>query len=333
MVVLHDAERGLSPVTQRDAPRRRQDAAPSYRANGAVYIASPSVLRKQGSFVGEDTRGFVMPAERSIDIDSPSDLQAARAMLARRPPAPLPSTGQGIGPGQPPVSIAAAGVKQDGDPDPARAPKRREPAMSSELLARLRGKLIVSCQDYTKVMVKAALRGGAAGLRINSPQDVRTTRQLTSVPILGCNKMWLPNSPIYITPSVRAAVALLRAGADLVALDCTARPRVRQEPAESIAAIHAAGGLAVADLSCVEEAAAAVRAGADVLATTLAADFDAALVRALTALGLPVLAEGHINTPDAAREALEAGAWAVCVGSAITRPHLLTEQFKNALGA
>jgi N-acylglucosamine-6-phosphate 2-epimerase len=203
--------------------------------------------------------------------------------------------------------------------------------MSGELLARLSGRLIVSCQDYTEVMVKAALRGGAGGLRINSPRDVRATRRLTRLPILGCNKMWLPNSPIYITPSVRAAAALLRAGADLVALDCTPRPRVRQQPAEIIAAIHAAGGLAVADLSCVAEAAAAVRAGADVLATTLAADFDVEFVRALTGFGLPVLAEGHIDTPDAARRALDAGAWAVCVGSAITRPHLLTEQFKNAL--
>ena len=202
--------------------------------------------------------------------------------------------------------------------------------MSSELLTQLRGKLIVSCQDYTEVMVNAAA-GGASGLRINSPQDVRATRRLTRVPILACNKMWLPNSPIYITPSVRAALALLRAGADLVALDCTLRPRVRQQPAEIIAAIHAGGGLAVADLSCVEEAAAAVRAGADVLATTLAADFDVEFVRALAGFGLPVLAEGRINTPEAARRALQAGAWAVCVGSAITRPHLLTEQFKNAL--
>ncbi len=205
--------------------------------------------------------------------------------------------------------------------------------MSSELLARLRGKLIVSCQDYTRVMVRAALRGGAAGLRINSPQDVRSARELTRVPILACNKICFPNSPVYITPSVRAAVALLRAGADLVALDCTLRPRARQAPAEIIAAIHAAGGLAVADLSCVEEAAGAVAAGADVLATTLAEAFDVEFVRALAGFGRPVLAEGHVDTPEAARRALDAGAWAVCVGSAITRPHLLTEQFKNALGA
>ena len=158
-----DAERGLSPVTHRDAPRRRQDAAASYRANGAVYIASPSVLRKQGSFVGEETRGFVMPAERSIDIDTPSDLQAARAVLAHRPPAPLPLTGQSIGPGQPPVIIAEAGVNHHGDPDLVRAPEQRGAALSSELLARLRGKLIVSCQDYTKVMVKAALRAAPPG--------------------------------------------------------------------------------------------------------------------------------------------------------------------------
>ncbi len=49
-------------------------------------------------------------------------------------------------------------------------------------------------------------------------------------------------------------------------------------------------------------------------------------------LGKPVLAEGHIDTPEKARQAVDAGAWAVCVGSAITRPHLLTEAFTEALG-
>ena len=202
----------------------------------------------------------------------------------------------------------------------------------AELIELLAGKLIVSCQDYTEIMVDAAIRGGAAGLRINSPKDVRHIRAKTDLPIIACNKMYFPNSPIYITPSVRAAVKVVEAGADLVALDCTGRMRVRQSPAEIIAAIHEAGALAVADLSRVDEAGPAVEAGADVLASTLTPAFDLKFIRDLVNLGRPVLAEGHVDSPEQARQAVEVGAWAVCVGSAITRPHLLTEQFTKALG-
>ena len=202
-----------------------------------------------------------------------------------------------------------------------------------DVIESVAGKLIVSCQDYTEVMIKAAIRGGAAALRINSPGDVRLARSLTDLPILACNKMYFPNSPIYITPSVRAAVKLVEAGACLVALDCTDRPRARQQPAQIVAAIHDGGAAAVADLSGFDEAEAALAAGADILSTTLAGGFSLELIRRLVDFGLPVLAEGHVDTPEDARHAIEVGAWAVCVGSAITRPHLLTEQFVRTLGA
>ena len=202
----------------------------------------------------------------------------------------------------------------------------------TELIHALAGQLVVSCQDYTRVMIVAAIRGGAAGLRINGPHDVRLARSRTGIPIIACNKMYFPNSPIYITPSVRAAVAVAREGADIVALDCTRRRRVRQPAAEIIAAIHEAGALALADLASPDEAPDAVAAGADILATTLAPRFDPDFVRALKAFGRPVLAEGHIRSPKQARKAIEAGAWAVCVGSAVTRPHMITVWFRKALG-
>ena len=200
------------------------------------------------------------------------------------------------------------------------------------LIARLAGRLIVSCQDYTEVMIRAAIRGGASGLRINSPRDVRIAVQMADLPIVACNKMYFPNSPIYITPSVRAAVNLVAAGAHMVALDCTDGPRVRQEPVEIVAAIHEAGALAVADLSCLQDAPRAVEAGADILASTLAPRFDLEFIHGLVQFGKPVLAEGHVDLPELARQAVDIGAWCVCVGSAITRPHLLTEQFSKALG-
>ena len=88
----------------------------------------------------------------------------------------------------------------------------------------------------------------------------------------------------------------------------------------------------MADLSRLDEAGPADDDGADILATTLAPDFDPGFVERLTTFGRPVLAEGHVDSPERAKAALEAGAWAVCVGTAITRPHLITERFAKALG-
>ncbi len=202
----------------------------------------------------------------------------------------------------------------------------------STIISTLQGKLIVSCQDYVEYMIDAALLGGAYGLRVNGPKDVRLAKSKTDKPILACNKMYFPNSAIYITPSVKAALKVVEAGADLVALDCTNRKRTREHPSEIIKAIHKEGVLAVADLSDISEAEDAVKAGADILATTLGGSFDINFIKALTKYGKPVLAEGHITNPDQMSMAINAGAWSVCVGSAITRPHLLTESFVKSLG-
>jgi N-acylglucosamine-6-phosphate 2-epimerase len=155
---------------------------------------------------------------------------------------------------------------------------------------------------------------------------------VTELPIIGCNKIFFPNTDVCITPSIRSALALVRAGADIIALDCTTRRRPRQSAAQTIAAIHEAGALALADLSCIDDGMGAIRDGADLLATTLAPAFDPALISDLAELGRPVLAEGHVTSLERAKEAMAAGAWAVCVGSAITRPHWITEQFNKAIG-
>ena len=97
--------------------------------------------------------------------------------------------------------------------------------MNAEVFARLKGRLIVSCQDYEEVMIPVAIDNGAAGLRLNGPQAVRFARGRGAIPILACHKMYFPNSEVYITPSLRAAASLVEAGADLVALDARALPR------------------------------------------------------------------------------------------------------------
>lgn len=67
----------LQPVVE--APpgvTRRQDLPPVYALNGAIYIADAAWLRKTRTFVARDTVAYVMPAARSIDIDSANDFAA-----------------------------------------------------------------------------------------------------------------------------------------------------------------------------------------------------------------------------------------------------------------
>jgi N-acylneuraminate cytidylyltransferase/CMP-N,N'-diacetyllegionaminic acid synthase len=63
---------------------RRQDLPPVYRVNGAVYATRRRILMEQNRLLGEDTRGMVMDAESSVDIDTPLDLKIAMLILQER---------------------------------------------------------------------------------------------------------------------------------------------------------------------------------------------------------------------------------------------------------
>lgn len=220
------------------------------------------------------------------------------------------------------------------------------------LLEGLRGRLIVSCQAYPgeplrdpeamRRMSLAVLDGGAAAIRAQGLDDLRAIRSATSVPLIG---LWKDgDSGVYITPTARHAVAVAETGADIVALDATARPRPDgREVAESIEAVHRAGRLVMADVSTWEEGVRAAELGADLVGTTLSGYTghsprpdgpDLPLVGRLAAeLTVPVIAEGRIHTPDQAARALAAGAHAVVVGTAITHPTTLTRWFTEAITA
>jgi N-acylglucosamine-6-phosphate 2-epimerase len=220
------------------------------------------------------------------------------------------------------------------------------------LLETLRGGLVVSCQpvdggpmdrpEIVAAMAAAAVAGGADGLRIEGVANLRATRQVVSVPIIAILKRDLEDSPVRITPYLADVEALADAGADIIAYDATARPR--PEPTEAIlAAIHAAGALAMADCSNLKDGQRALVQGASILGTTLSGytdetagrangvDFD--LIRAFKALGAFVMAEGRVNTPDLAREAIAAGADAVTAGTALTRLEHVTGWFSDAVKA
>jgi N-acylglucosamine-6-phosphate 2-epimerase len=222
------------------------------------------------------------------------------------------------------------------------------------LLARIKGCLIVSCQaqpdeplfgsDTMVKMAHAALEGGAVGIRANTPPDVAAIRQaLPEVPLIGLYKYDLPGFEVRITPTLETALALAEAGCDLIALDATLRPRPEGgDLAGFIGQVRQATGLPVlADISTLEEGLAAEAAGAELLSTTLSGytayspqqeEPDLALIGQLVGrVKIPVLAEGRIATPAQAHAALAAGAYAVVVGGAITRPQWITRQFVKAL--
>jgi N-acylglucosamine-6-phosphate 2-epimerase len=216
-------------------------------------------------------------------------------------------------------------------------------------LTRLRGQLVVSVQAddgsplrevvHIVALSGAALLGGAAGLRLRSVEDIRAVRAITGVPIIGLTKQAHPGTEVYITATPDEVRAVAEAGADVVAFDGTDLPRP-YSVAELAAAAHAAGALAMADISTLEEARAAYAAGADIVGTTMSGYTphspqgpgpDFALMRDLAAAGLPFIAEGRINSPELAAAALHTGALCVVVGSAITRPDHVTRWFAEAL--
>lgn len=214
----------------------------------------------------------------------------------------------------------------------------------------LDGRLIVSCQAppgdpmrHTGTLVRMALSaqaGGAAAVRVNDPEVVAATVAAVDLPVIG---LWKDgDTGVFITPTVRHALALVEAGAAVVAADATDRPRPDSSTfAELVVAVHAAGAQVMADVSTLEEGRAAAAQGADMVGTTLSGyvpgspqqiEPDLKLVADLAAAtGVPVIAEGRIATPAQAAEALAAGASSIVVGTAITAPTALTRLFAESL--
>ena len=212
--------------------------------------------------------------------------------------------------------------------------------------------LVVSCQAQPGnplqnpaamvLMACAAEAGGAAAIRANGPQDVAAIRSVTSLPIIGIHKIGDPTG-VSITPTYNEAAGVVRAGADLVALDGTSRLRPDGRSLTSlIGQIQQDLGVSVmADVDCLDAGLAARDAGADLVATTLSGYTtggpapghpDLELVAALAEkLDCPVVAEGRYRTPEQVRAACEAGAHAVVVGYAITNPMDITARLVAAI--
>lgn len=194
--------------------------------------------------------------------------------------------------------------------------------------------------EIVAAMAQACVAGGAVALRIEGIENLRATRPLVDVPIIGIVKSDLTDSPVRITVRVHEALALAEAGADVIAYDATNRPRPDSRE-DVLRAILGAGRVAMADSSTIEDGRSALAGGAQILGTTMSgytAETEAlndgpdfALIAAFKTLGGFVMAEGRFNTPDLVAAAMAAGADAVTVGSALTRLEHVTGWFANAV--
>ncbi|MCL4722376.1 MAG: putative N-acetylmannosamine-6-phosphate 2-epimerase [Gammaproteobacteria bacterium] len=188
-------------------------------------------------------------------------------------------------------------------------------------------------------MARAAELAGAVGIRAEGARDIAAIRAAVELPIIGIRKI-LDGRPVYITPDLDLAAEVVRAGADIVAVDATLRPRGGPEPGELIGRIRAELQVPVmADIDGVAAAEAAAAAGADLVATTLSGytggpvppEPDYRLIAELAGrLEVPVVAEGRLWTPEDVARAFEAGAWAVVVGTAVTNPMRITARLVAA---
>lgn len=224
------------------------------------------------------------------------------------------------------------------------------------LLDSMKGGLVVSCQvqhddpvysmDFVVKMAIAAEWGGAVGIRANSPDQIREIRKNVKLPIIGLYKIWHEDTDVFITPTLEAAKQVWEAGADIIALDCTEQITHEGRPAYELLPVvkkEIPDAIIFADVSNYEEAKRAVELGADIVGPTLYGYTEATkhieqpdlreFARMCRDFGDQVcmIMEGHVYTPEDAMKCIYLGAHSVVVGSAITRPHLITKRFVDIL--
>ena len=216
------------------------------------------------------------------------------------------------------------------------------------------GGLIVSVQaprdspchatEVITAMAAASMANGAAGVRLDSPEHVAAVRRhCPEALIIGLWKRRHPHSPVIITPRYEDLAAICSAGADVVALDATDRPRPEGESLEMMVG-RAKAELAatlMADVDTIANAERAASLGCDWVGTTLYGYTQATanecppgleLLQPLRQrLRIPVLCEGGIASPRQARQALALGATAVVVGTAITGIDQQVSRYSQAL--
>ncbi|MDD4819372.1 MAG: N-acetylmannosamine-6-phosphate 2-epimerase [Flavobacteriales bacterium] len=217
----------------------------------------------------------------------------------------------------------------------------------------IKGGLVCSCQAEgdspfnNPVSVAGfailAQQSGAVAIRTEGLGKTEYIKKMVTLPVVGLRKSYFEDGMVRITGSMAEVEALMLVGSDIVAMDGTMRLREGLTGPQFIAEVKKRHPQCVvmADIATFEEAKACVEAGADCVSTTLAGytpqtkdmphdgpDWTLleACVKAFSNR-VPVFAEGRFNTPELAGEAVRRGAWAVVVGSMITRPGMICDNF------
>lgn len=225
---------------------------------------------------------------------------------------------------------------------------------NKEIMEQIQKGLIVSCQAleteplYSSYimsrMAYAAMLGGASGIRANTVKDIQEIKKVVDLPVIGIIKEVYDDSDVYITPTMREVDELVTCGVDIIATDATSRVRhlgvgldqffeeVREKYPDQ---------LFMADCSSIEEGMHAAEIGFDIIGTTMSGytpytkgtalpNFEM-MQTLVEKCGKPVIAEGGIWCPEDLKKALDTGAHAAVVGTAITRPMDITKRFVAAI--
>lgn len=225
---------------------------------------------------------------------------------------------------------------------------------NQNILDTVKGKMIISCQALPEEplhspfimgrMALAAKRGGSAGIRANSVEDIREIKKNVELPIIGIIKADYDNSEVFITPTLKEIDALYKEGVDMIALDATKRVRPDGHTIETIfpeLKEKYPNQLFMADCSNYEEAITAEKLGFDCVSTTLNGytsyttgaelpDFQM-IKKLVDDCQVPVIAEGGIWTPEQLKYVFELGVHTAVVGTAITRPMEIAKRFSKAI--
>jgi N-acylglucosamine-6-phosphate 2-epimerase len=225
---------------------------------------------------------------------------------------------------------------------------------NNKIFDELKNGLIVSCQargnspfnspEGVALLAQAAELGGAAGIRSEGIQKTERIIQQTHLPVIGLVKSDFSDGFVRITGSFQDVELLLKIGTHIIAIDGTFREREKLTGPEFIKRVKENYSCTIlADIAQYDEGLACIDAGADALSTTLSGytpetvhlkekgpDFD--LLKNLAVVsGIPVFAEGRVNTPEQAARMMELGAWGVIAGTAITSPNAVTEWYIQAM--